>query len=251
MTGFVIAGSAYGDPQQQVTTPPKVSNARSQALHICSLGGEYRVGEGWAKFAAPACTRVYRPLTVYVGDRLRVRTLEEASAIRIRSVRHPDRPRPQHSCGRRAPGDWICPMPPAHPSDMEIWLEISYPDALARWSVDVAVRPRARLVVGERRVDTPAVYTEGFLQCLAIRPTNSSRPVFHRCADRLGFDRLLRPGSYRLASYTRPCAGNCNQLDPARNHCARSLRLRGEERLKVIVRVAAGEPCRIRLDGRR
>jgi hypothetical protein len=43
------------------------------------------------------------------------------------------------------------------------------------------------------------------------------------------FDERLPPGAYRLVSYQRPCAGNCDYLDPPTDRCETVLHLNDVE----------------------
>jgi hypothetical protein len=55
----------------------------------------------------------------------------------------------------------------------------------------------------------------------------------------------LDPGSYRLLSYQRPCAGNCGLLDPPTDRCDAALAVEVGSPLEVSVRVSPGEGCAI------
>jgi hypothetical protein len=45
------------------------------------------------------------------------------------------------------------------------------------------------------------------------------------------------PGTYRLASWQRTCDGNCGNLDPPSNQCARPFTLRKGGKLQAVIRV--------------
>ncbi len=51
------------------------------------------------------------------------------------------------------------------------------------------------------------------------------------------------PGAYRLASWQRICDGNCGNLDPPSQRCARPFTLRPGEQLTAAIRVNLASGC--------
>ena len=80
---------------------------------------------------------------------------------------------------------------------------------------------------------------EGWLDFFRVR-NSAGRLVFERQASRL--DEPLASGRYRLRSFQRTCAGNCDRLDPPSPGCARELRIRAGAILRVRVHVAWHRP---------
>jgi hypothetical protein len=52
-----------------------------------------------------------------------------------------------------------------------------------------------------------------------------------------------RPGAYRLVSWQRTCDGNCGNLDPPSQQCARHVTLRPGEQLTAAIRVNFASGC--------
>jgi hypothetical protein len=109
-----------------------------------------------------------------------------------------------------------------------------------------------RLVIHENRAAGP-MYIEGsvsFLRVEAMRPGQRAEtqrtPGVAPGGRTLIFDERLPPGAYRLVSYQRPCAGNCDYLDPPTDRCETVLHIRADEtrRLTLVLRPGAG--CRVR-----
>lgn len=98
-----------------------------------------------------------------------------------------------------------------------------------------------RVFVGNR------VYIEGALWGLRVRRPGSIS--FAALQAEVASDGpvsfTLSPGSYRLESYSRPCDGNCANLDPPTDRCSRRIVLRGGRQLRAVVRVSPGRPCGI------
>jgi hypothetical protein len=90
-------------------------------------------------------------------------------------------------------------------------------------------------------------YTEGSIGYVRIE-TRAGRPLAQktfRNAPELRF--ALMPGVYRLVSFQRPCDGNCGNLDPPTDRCARLFRVRTPESVSARVRVSPGSGCNIEL----
>lgn len=57
----------------------------------------------------------------------------------------------------------------------------------------------------------------------------------------------LAPGSYRLVSFQRPCAGDCGALDPPTDECSADLRLDAGRPVEATITVLPGQGCTIEL----
>jgi hypothetical protein len=53
----------------------------------------------------------------------------------------------------------------------------------------------------------------------------------------------MPPGAYRLVSWQRICDGNCGNLDPPSQQCARPFTLRPGEQLTAAIRVNFASGC--------
>ena len=95
-----------------------------------------------------------------------------------------------------------------------------------------------RTPVTFRKVDEPggALYIEGAVQFVKV-----DGHAF-RLADG-DTARTLRGGTHVIASYARPCDGNCDNLDAPEDGCRRRVTVRGP--LTVTVHAKPGSPCRI------
>lgn len=60
------------------------------------------------------------------------------------------------------------------------------------------------------------------------------------------FNRVLEPGQYRLVSYQRPCAGNCERLDPPTDRCKATVSLAAGETLTATVVLRQQGRCAVR-----
>ena len=69
------------------------------------------------------------------------------------------------------------------------------------------------------------------------------RSVMHKVRFRMR--RRLPPGRYTVVSFQRPCAGNCDLLDPPTDRCARRIRILSGGRTEVRVVVRSGRGCRM------
>jgi hypothetical protein len=106
---------------------------------------------------------------------------------------------------------------------------------------------QGRLVVTERTVDSGGVYAEGAYYYLELSRPGGQHVFRRRYEDRIHLNRRFPAGRYRLASYARACAGSCDYLDKPSDRCAREFTLPRDERVHLVVRIAAGKPCRIRV----
>jgi hypothetical protein len=59
----------------------------------------------------------------------------------------------------------------------------------------------------------------------------------------------LEPGAYRLVSWQRTCDGNCGNLDPPSDRCARPFTVRPHQKLDVTIRVNFASGCVIVMSG--
>ena len=100
---------------------------------------------------------------------------------------------------------------------------------------------------GELRIrsqhhENGAVYIEGAYQYVRIRREGGRVVDTFRIGERMRRFRL-RPGTYRVSSWTRSCAGSCATLDPPRDHCRGSFRVRAGRYVTATIHTAVGEDC--------
>ena len=81
--------------------------------------------------------------------------------------------------------------------------------------------------------------TELLETCLAYRPTE----IGSTTTTDGSFELHLSPGAYRLVSWQRICDGNCGNLDPPSQQCARPVTLRSAEQLTAAIRVNFASGC--------
>jgi D-alanyl-D-alanine dipeptidase len=93
----------------------------------------------------------------------------------------------------------------------------------------------------------PPAYNEGTVSFVRVRAASGELVVRRRVRHRPRFRmrRKLLPGRYRVISYQRPCQGNCRQLDPPTDRCARRVRILSRGLTEVAVRVRPGRRCRM------
>jgi hypothetical protein len=110
---------------------------------------------------------------------------------------------------------------------------------------------RGHLRVSERLVGGLDPYIEGSIGYVRIR-TRAGKLVasgkFSLARRPLRF--ALRPGTYRLFSFQRPCDGNCGFLDPPTDRCSRLFRVRAREAVSATILLSPGKGCTIRLTPR-
>jgi D-alanyl-D-alanine dipeptidase len=88
------------------------------------------------------------------------------------------------------------------------------------------------------------LYVEGAVSYVRVRSTRGRVVVARRVRKpRFRMKRRLAPGRYRVISYQRPCDGNCGQLDPPTDRCARPVRILSGGLTEVGVRVHPGRRC--------
>jgi len=118
--------------------------------------------------------------------------------------------------------------------------ESSSPEPCARSEEDGCLVVIQRIIGGR-------VYTEGSISYVHV--TDQSGTVFetelHGPGIRKVLDASLDPGSYRLASYQRPCMGNCDSLDPATDRCSTDFEIRPGAQATVLIGVRPGEACTV------
>jgi len=87
-----------------------------------------------------------------------------------------------------------------------------------------------------------AIPIEGALSYIRIKSTGATvtrqLPASHQVTLRMA------PGAYRLMSWQRTCDGNCGYLDGPTDACWIDLDLAPGEHHRLVVDIAAGEPCR-------
>jgi hypothetical protein len=107
--------------------------------------------------------------------------------------------------------------------------------------------PSSRLIVKGTAVDTGSVYIEGAFQYVVVmRRQTGARVLSYEFGGRVSVDAPLRPGRYRLVSYTRPCSAVCHptSLDAPTDRCSRAFTLRRGRTVKLVLRIGDGIPCR-------
>ncbi|HEX5895180.1 MAG TPA: serine hydrolase, partial [Thermoleophilaceae bacterium] len=89
------------------------------------------------------------------------------------------------------------------------------------------------------------LYEEGTVSFVRVRTASGALAVRRRVQHRPRFRmrRKLPPGRYRVVSYQRPCAGDCDLLDPPTDRCARPVRILSGGLTEVAVRVRPGRGC--------
>jgi hypothetical protein len=109
-----------------------------------------------------------------------------------------------------------------------------------------ARRATGELRIRERKVETGSVYIEGAYQYVSVRRTRDNRLVYRaRSANALRARLRLRPGYYRVASWTRSCSGSCDRLDPPSDSCRGLFRVRPGRFVTATIRSGVGVPCRV------
>ena len=103
-----------------------------------------------------------------------------------------------------------------------------------------------RLVV--REVHRPAphgeTYIEGAIQFVELVVPGERKPAAKFKLNRAPVTRTVKPGAYRVVSYTRSCGGACStRLDDPVDHCASSLSIKPGERRALQVVTVVGRRC--------
>jgi D-alanyl-D-alanine dipeptidase len=109
-----------------------------------------------------------------------------------------------------------------------------------------AAGPHGGLSVAQRFDDSGGPYVEGSVSYLRVR--KGRRVVLQRSRQGpVSFERRLRAGLYRVASFQRPCDGTCFVLDPPTDRCSRRVRVFAGERATVRVLTRPGRGCSMRV----
>jgi zinc D-Ala-D-Ala dipeptidase len=109
-----------------------------------------------------------------------------------------------------------------------------------------AAAPRGTLDVRQRFDYSAGQYFEGSVSYLRVR--KGRRVVAERSrAGPVTLERRFRPGLYRVASYQRPCSGNCTFLDMPTDRCSRRVRVFASETTAARVVTRPGRRCRVRV----
>jgi hypothetical protein len=87
------------------------------------------------------------------------------------------------------------------------------------------------------------LYFEGSYSYVRVERLDGEKLLQDRLDDRLTARLRLDPGTYRFASFQRPCEGNCGSLDPPTDECERVIRV--ERAMDVQILAGAGVPCRL------
>jgi hypothetical protein len=104
--------------------------------------------------------------------------------------------------------------------------------------------PPGRLVVQAELEPGAAPPPEGSRTFVRLRDLRG-RVVFDRQAREIY--RFVRPGRYRFTSYQRNCIDSCDTLGRPTLKCSRTLRIRSEHVLALLVTVNFTDGCRIEL----
>lgn len=114
----------------------------------------------------------------------------------------------------------------------------------------VASAARGTLDYRQRLDTSRAIYEEGSVSYVRVRDARGRvvvrRGVQHRPRFRLR--RRLPEGIYRVRSFQRPCAGNCDVLDPPTDSCARRIRVLARGLTVVRATVRPGRGCQLAVD---
>jgi hypothetical protein len=103
---------------------------------------------------------------------------------------------------------------------------------------------RGAVAVDHRSDPSGGYYVEGYVQTVRIRRAGRTMAAGRlRAKGDLRF--RLAPGTYRLRSSTRVCAGNCTLLEDPVHRCGRTIDVAALRTLRVRVTVSASAPCRI------
>jgi hypothetical protein len=103
---------------------------------------------------------------------------------------------------------------------------------------------RGAVAVDHRYDPSGDYFVEGYVQTVRIR--RAGRIVASGRLPAKGDLRFrLAPGTYRLSSSTRVCAGNCGQLEGPVNRCGRTIDVVALRTVRLRVTVSASAPCRI------
>lgn len=88
---------------------------------------------------------------------------------------------------------------------------------------------------------------EGAVTYLKIRDVRSGNLLLRKRFNSRGRARGSVPsGRARVISYQRPCSGNCGELDPPTNRCARTVDFE-DDPTRLKIRSRADRDCRIRV----
>jgi hypothetical protein len=105
---------------------------------------------------------------------------------------------------------------------------------------------RGYLRIREQRTASGSIPIEGAYQYISVRRTSDNRVVYRdRSSTRLSASLHLRPGFYRVSSWTRTCSGTCATLDPPSDRCRGAFRVRSKRYITATIHTAFGERCRI------
>jgi hypothetical protein len=100
--------------------------------------------------------------------------------------------------------------------------------------------------VAQRFDNSGGPYVEGSVSYIRVR--KGRRVVLQRSREgAVSFERRLRAGLYRVASFQRPCDGTCFVLDPPTDRCSRRVRIFAGETATVRVVTRPGRGCSMRV----
>ena len=88
-----------------------------------------------------------------------------------------------------------------------------------------------------------AVPTEGALSYIRLDRATAATVTQRQLPGSGKLTLRVPPGAYRLVSWQRICDGNCGNLDPPSQHCARPFTLRPGDQLTAAIRVNFASGC--------
>jgi hypothetical protein len=88
-----------------------------------------------------------------------------------------------------------------------------------------------------------AAPTEGALSYIRVERAAGGTLLDRRLPGSQKVTLRLHPGAYRLVSWQRTCDGNCGNLDPPTDRCARPFTVKPHQKLEATIRVNFATGC--------
>jgi hypothetical protein len=108
-----------------------------------------------------------------------------------------------------------------------------------------------QLMVREHQLPSDGMYIEGYVAFLRVRSVPNGDVLIHRrfdVADPLvRLHTQLKPGTYRVIRFIRPCDGNCGVLDHKTERCAATVEVTADGETHATVRTRMFHRCEIRV----